>query len=42
MFKLNFKPGGKLFFQKLSIAVHYIADDKNIKNNLAVFEKNSE
>lgn len=39
MFKLNFKPGGKLFFQKLSIAVHYIADDKNIKNNLAVFEK---
>lgn len=39
MFKLNFKPGGKLFFQKLSIAVHYIADDKNIKNNLSVFEK---
>lgn len=39
MFKLNFKPGGKFAFQQFSFAVHYLADDKNIKINLAAFER---
>ena len=39
MFKLSYNPGGKLLFKPLSMAVYYIADDKNIKNNLSAFEK---
>ena len=39
MFKLSYKPGGKLVFKSFSVAVYYIADDKNIKNNLYAIEK---
>ena len=39
MFRLSYKPGGKLEFKSFSVAVYYIADDKNIKNNLSAFEK---
>jgi leucyl aminopeptidase len=39
MFRLSYKTGGKLEFKSFSIAVYYIADDKNIKNNLSAFEK---
>jgi len=39
MFRLSYKPGGKLGFKSFSIAIDYIADDKNIKNNLSIFEK---
>ncbi|MBK9099918.1 MAG: leucyl aminopeptidase [bacterium] len=39
MFRLNYKIGGKLIFSPLSIAVHFITDDKNIKNSIATFEK---
>ena len=39
MFKFIFNPGGKLSFKPLSTAVYYIAEDKNIKNNLSKFEK---
>jgi len=39
MFKLSYKPGGKLEFKSFSVAIYYIADDKNIKNNLTAFEK---
>lgn len=39
MFRLNYKPGGKLEFKSFSVAVYYIADDKNIKDNLSAFEK---
>ncbi len=39
MFRLSYKPGGKLEFKSFSVAVYYIADDKNIKNTLTAFEK---
>ncbi len=39
MFKLSYKPGGKLVFKSFSVAIYYIADDKNIKKNLSTFEK---
>jgi leucyl aminopeptidase len=39
MFKLSYKPGGKLEFKSFSMAVYYVADDKNIKKNLFAFEK---
>ena len=39
MFKLNYKPGGKLGFDNLSVAMYYIQDDKNINDNLTAFEK---
>ena len=39
MFRLSYKPGGKLEFKSFSVAVYYIADDKNINKNLSVFEK---
>jgi leucyl aminopeptidase len=40
MFRLSFKAGGKaISFKALSTAVHYLADDKNLKNNLVLFEK---
>ena len=39
MFKLSYNPGGKLLFKPLSTAVYYIAEDKNIKDNLSEFEK---
>jgi leucyl aminopeptidase len=39
MFKLIYKPGEKLEFKSFSVAVYYIADDKNIKISLSAFEK---
>lgn len=39
MFKLSYKLGGKLIFKPLSMAVYYLPDDKNIKNNLTEYEK---
>lgn len=39
MFRLNYKIGGKLIFSPLSIAVHFVTDDKNIKNSINTFEK---
>lgn len=39
MFKLNYKSGGKLGFDALSIAVYYLQDDKNIDSHLMSFEK---
>lgn len=39
MFRLSYKIGGKLMFSPFSISVHYIADDRNIKNSLASFER---
>ena len=39
MFKLNYKLGGKLGFDNLSVAMYYIQDDKSINDNLIAFEK---
>jgi leucyl aminopeptidase len=39
MFKLSYKPGGKLVFKPYSVAVYYVVDNKNLKQSLIQFEK---
>jgi len=39
MFKFRYIQGRKLLFEPFSMALYYIADDKNIKNNLVTIEK---
>jgi leucyl aminopeptidase len=40
MFRINYKSGAKIVsFAPQSYAVYYLSDDKNLKNNLAAFEK---
>lgn len=39
MFKLTYKPGGKLIFKPYSAAVYYVIDNKNLKQSITQFEK---
>jgi len=39
MFKLSYKTGAKLGFDRFSIGVYYIQEDKNLSRNIAAFEK---
>jgi leucyl aminopeptidase len=39
MFRLSYKPGGKLVFKPYSTAVYYVLDNKNLKQSLSNFEK---